>query len=90
MMFRTATRADIRRILGDLDDLVVERMLETGASADEIAEAASVHRQDLDEGVVDYLPSSSRVVEVQSILVELDADDEDIGDLGIPAAIGPP
>ena len=36
-----ATANEVNRILGDVDPLVVERILATGASADEISEALS-------------------------------------------------
>ena len=34
-----ATANEVRDVLGDIDDLVVERVLETGASVEEIASA---------------------------------------------------
>lgn len=36
-----ATANEVRDVLGDVDDLVVERVLETGASVEEIASAVA-------------------------------------------------
>ena len=70
----TATATDISRLLGDVDPLVLDRILETGASADEIGEALRVVEQEHGFGVGEepYEPSSSRVAEVRAILEELD------------------
>ena len=71
-----ATAADVNRVLGDVDPLIVERILETGASADEIGEAL---RETMDErgfGEEAREPSSSRVAEVRAVLYELDVLDE--------------
>ncbi len=71
-----ATAADINRVLGDVDPLIAERILETGASADEIDEAL---RESLDErgfGEQARAPSSSRVAEVRALLDDLEVLDE--------------
>ena len=66
-----ATREDVQSILGDLDDLVIERVLATGATSEEIAEALA----SLDDA--QRSPTSGTVVEVRAILQELAADDDD-------------
>ncbi len=72
-----ATAADVNRALGDVDPLIVERILETGASAAEISEAL---RSTIDErgfGEEPHEPSSSRVAEVRAVLEELVLADDD-------------
>jgi len=64
-------------MLGDVDPLIAERILETGASAEEIDEAL---RESMDErgfGEQPRVPSSSRVVEVRAVLNDLDVLDDD-------------
>ena len=57
-------------MLGEVDPMVVARVLATNASVDEIAEAA---RGSDDGGELSFLPaSSSRVAEVRAILDEAD------------------
>jgi DNA-binding transcriptional MerR regulator len=70
----TASHDEIVELLGDVDELMVKRIEDTGASIDEIGEALS----DLqDEGVVGRaLASSPRVVEVRAILAEMLDDTE--------------
>ncbi len=73
-----ATAADVNRALGDVDPLIVERILETGASAAEIAEALRESLEEHGFGEESHAPSSSRVAEVRAVLDELVlADDED-------------
>jgi hypothetical protein len=68
---------EVSALLGDVDPLIIERVVETGASIDEIAEALSQLSDEPFESTA--MPSSSRVVEVRAILAELldDTDDED-------------
>ncbi len=68
---------EVSAFLGEVDPLIIERVVETGASMDEIAEALS-HLSD-EPLEARAMPSSSRVVEVRAILAELldDTDDED-------------
>jgi hypothetical protein len=68
---------EVSALLGDVDPLIIERVVETGASTDEIAEALSQLSDEPFEART--APSSSRVVEVRAILAELleDTDDED-------------
>jgi hypothetical protein len=69
----SATVEEIRGLLGDTDELVIERIEETGASTGEIAEALKARA---DEEQLD--PSSSRVAEVIAILDRYHADDDDL------------
>lgn len=70
----SATRQDVEAVLGEIDDLAIERVLATGASIDEISEALAGldSEQRLGEP---YMPSSPRVLEVRAVLDELSADD---------------
>jgi hypothetical protein len=78
MVREPATPDDVREILGEVDDLMIERILETDATADEIAEAArSVEADDLVDREVDFVATSPRVTEVRSLLTELAAGEED-------------
>ena len=76
----TATHAQIVELLGDVDDLFVKRIEDTGASLEEIGEALSdVESERL--GAERRLVSSPRVAEVRAILDEVldDPDDEEAG-----------
>ena len=70
-MRNPATASDVSRLLGDVDPLFVERIVETGASPDEIDEALRADQDD-----EPHEPSSARVVEVRAVLAELRAVDE--------------
>jgi hypothetical protein len=70
------TANDIQAALGEVDTFTIERILETGASIEEITEA----RAELDDErrFGEYRPPSSpRVVEVREILEQLDDEDDD-------------
>lgn len=74
-----ATASDVSRLLGDVDPLIVERILETGASPDEIDEALRETEDEGGFGEEQHEPSSPRVLEVRAVLhelAELEADDE--------------
>lgn len=65
-----ASASEVQALLGEIDPMVVARVLATNASVDEIAEAA---RGNDDGGELSFLPaSSSRVAEVRAILDEAD------------------
>ncbi|MBA3456005.1 MAG: hypothetical protein H0T42_23100 [Deltaproteobacteria bacterium] len=84
MQSTPATPDEVREILGDVDDLVVERILETAASPDEIAEAVkSLEAGYLADKDVDFAPSSPRVTEVRTMLTELAVGEDDEG-YGMP------
>jgi hypothetical protein len=71
---------ELRPILDDVDDTVIARIVETGASVDEVAEAVSyLEAHENGEGLVEDV-SSPRVLEVRAILAEVrgseDLDDD--------------
>jgi hypothetical protein len=66
-----ARSEEVTAMLGELDPLVIQRVLETGATVDEIGEGLRLAADDDDP----TMPSSSAVVEVRGILYEL-FDDE--------------
>lgn len=71
-----ASAADVTAVLGEVDAMVVARILATNASVDEIEEA--MHRAG-DESELAFLPaSSSRVAEVRAILDDADAFGSDL------------
>jgi hypothetical protein len=65
-----ATSANVTELLGEIDPITMERLLATGASADEIAEAV-VEVEDEDAfGEAHRVPSTPRVAQVRAILEE--------------------
>ena len=71
-----ANAGEVQALLGEIDPMVVARVLATNASVDEIAEAV---RGSDEGGELSFLPaSSSRVAEVRSILDEADAFGSDL------------
>jgi hypothetical protein len=64
-----ATREEVAALLGDVDDSYVDRVLDTGASLDEIGEAID----DLEGKLTEprHVPSTVSVAEVHEILEEL-------------------
>lgn len=76
-MTRPATSEDVQKVLGDIDPIIVERVLETRATVGEIVEALSDLEDERERGELRD-PGSPRVAEVRSILAEIpDTDDED-------------
>ena len=67
MLDTPARSEDVRTMLDDVDDETVQRVLETGASVDEIAEA--MHLVENNVGG-DELPTTARVEEVREILLD--------------------
>ncbi len=67
-----ATATDVNRLLGEVDPLVLERILATGATPDEIGEALRVVEDERGFGEEPHLPSSPRVAEVAAVLDEMD------------------
>jgi len=67
-------------MLGEVDPLIVERILATGASTEEIGEALLVAEDTHGFGELPHQPSSPRVAEVCAVLDELDVLDEDAYD----------
>ena len=81
-----ATSDEIRQVVGEIDDLVIERIENTGASTGEISEAlARFEAGENGEALVDEV-SSPRVLEVRAILAETlrDDDDDSAGDVVHP------
>ena len=72
-----ATAIDVTRLLGDVDPFVLERILATGATPDEIGEAVGVVEAERGFGEEPHPPSSPRVAEVRAILHEMTALDDD-------------
>lgn len=75
-----ATASDVHRLLGDLDPVVLERLLEIGASPDEIGAALCSVEDEHGFGEERRASSSSKIDEVRALLDELailDAGDDD-------------
>jgi hypothetical protein len=66
-----ATSADVNELLGEIDPLVLEQILATGATPEEIGEAVSVVEQEHGFGEEPHEPSSPRVAEVRALLQHL-------------------
>jgi hypothetical protein len=75
MMVAAATAADLAALLGELDALVIERILATGATTDEVAEAMTSIMDEDDGAEGAHAPSSPRVAEVRAVLEELVLDE---------------
>ena len=79
---KTATAADLIDLLGELDPIALDKLLATGATVDEVAEAATALEDEDAFGERHHEPSSPRAAEVRAILEELvfekteDRDDE--------------
>jgi hypothetical protein len=71
-----ANLEEIVALLGDVDELIVERLVNTGASVDEIGEALDALEDEQRFGEEPRLDSSPRVTEARAILEELFAEDE--------------
>lgn len=77
-MRASATAEDVENVLGDVDGFVVKRVLDTGATLDEIAEALADIEVERELGER-RVPTSARVAEVREILEELSEEDDDGG-----------
>lgn len=66
-----ATHDEILEILGEADDLAIERVWETGASRDQIAEALDDLEDERRFGDEPHLASSPVVLEVRAVLEEV-------------------
>ena len=69
------TRDDVVRVLGELDDLAIARIVATGASVAELEEAVAEVEFDTEVGGRPIEPSSPRVVELRALLDEMLADE---------------
>ncbi len=65
-----ATAANVTELLGEIDALTMEKLLATGASKEEIAEAVNEIEDEDAFGEAHRPPSSPKVAEVRSILEE--------------------
>ena len=77
MQSEPASHEDLVDLLGEVDELLVERIIDTGASVAEIAEALDAMEDERQFGEQHHIPSSGRVTEVKSILTELVPDDDE-------------
>lgn len=88
MMFvdQLAVPTDVTRLLGDVDPLVISRILAIAPSVEELEEA--VHRADEESGFGEETgtPSSARVRSIRVILAEL----AEAAALELDPAYGPP
>lgn len=66
-MQSTVTATELEQLLGEVDPLVIERILETRATIDEVDEALADLQDERNAGIR-HAPSSSRVAEVREIL----------------------
>jgi hypothetical protein len=73
-----ATSYDVARVIGDVDPGIVERIVLTGASADEITEAVRELEDERGFGEMHHVGSSARVAEVRAILDDFYVLDPDV------------
>ena len=71
------TRDDVVDLLGEVDDLIVERIIATGATTAEIGAALDAHEDARRSGEARLFDDSPRVAAVRVILDELLDDEED-------------
>lgn len=74
-----ASHDEIVGMLGDIDELIVERLVETGASLDEIAEAWGDLADERRADEPSSLALSPKVTAVRSILEQVRDDIDDDG-----------
>ncbi|MEJ7596812.1 MAG: hypothetical protein WKG01_02780 [Kofleriaceae bacterium] len=83
-----ATRDEVIAILGELDNSVIERILETGASPTEIADALASFDSSLrGDQSMPAIPATGTTVEVGAILGGL-TEDEDEGVMTFERPLG--
>lgn len=75
-----ASAAEIVRILGDLEPLTLEKILATGATIDEVAEAVNAIEEEDSFGEIHRAPSSAREAELRAILEALVFEDFEEGE----------
>jgi len=75
-----ASASEIQRLLGDVEPMIVARVLATNASADEIGEALREVEDEAGFGEDPHEPSSPRVAEVRAILDEMHVFETDVDD----------
>jgi hypothetical protein len=75
----SASLDDLHRLLGDVDPLIAERIIATGASAEEIDEALREIQDEHGFGEIVHNASSPRVAEVRAVLEDDDVLGEEDG-----------
>jgi hypoxanthine phosphoribosyltransferase len=70
-----ATSAEIIHLIGEVDALVIDNILDTRASFAEVAEALASIEDEEAYGDLRHLPSSPRVAEVRAILEDVVLDE---------------
>jgi len=68
---RAATSEEILELLGELEPLTLERLVATGATIGEVAEAVAAIEDEDAFGEIEHPPSSAREAEVRAILEDL-------------------
>ena len=76
-----ATATDVSRLLGEVDPLMIDQVVSTGASLDEIGEALRETEDQLGFGEESHEASSPRVANVRAVLHELLVEDDDSEDI---------
>ena len=66
-----ASAAELIGLLGELEPLTLEKILATGATIDEVAEAVNAIEDEDSFGELRHPPSSSKEAEVRAILEDL-------------------
>lgn len=72
-----ASREEVRRLIGDLDDVFIERVLAVGASAEELREAIAWLEGDEEVEATLGEPSSTRVSKLVVLLQVMSEEDPD-------------
>ena len=75
-----ASADDVHRVIGDIDPVLVERIVLTGASCQEIAEAVRELEDERGFGEMHHVGSSTRVAEVRAILDDFYVLDAELGE----------
>jgi len=82
----STTAAELEDLLGDVNPLMIERILATQATTAEVAEALA-DAEDERRSQERHVPASARVAEVRAIIEELidDREEDDAATYGAPA-----
>lgn len=68
---RPATASELVALLGELEPLTLEKLLATGATVGEVAEAVSAIEDEDAFGEIHHAPSTPQLAEVRAILEDL-------------------
>jgi hypothetical protein len=74
------TARQVHEMIGEVDDLLVARILATGATEQELAEAVGETELEDEQGEAGPAPPSPRVARLRAILGELLSEDERAGE----------